>query len=65
MTQIDGDFFERPGSSSCAVSEVVTKIMKRHTGNTSPFFLVSLLLYLHPEMLNPTLGEMIWPSPLT
>src|SRR6266852_1901800 len=36
--------------------------MKRHACNQFPFFVVSLLLHVHPEMLNPPLRKMIWLS---
>lgn len=62
MTQVDGYFFERPASLARAMSEIMTQIMKGHAGNTSPFFLVSLVLYVHPEMLYPPLGKVIWLS---
>jgi len=41
------------------MSEVVTEIMKGHAGNTLPFVMCSLVLHLHPEMLYPSLGEVI------
>ena len=44
------------------MGEVVTYIVKGHACNALPFLMSALLLRLHPEMLNPTLGEMIWSS---
>ncbi len=44
------------------MGEVVTKIVKGHVCDAFPFFLRSLLLRLHPEMLNASLGKMIGSS---
>ena len=62
MAHIDRYFFQRPASSPSAMGEVVTLIVKGHPRNELPFFVGSLLLRLHPEMLNAPLGKMIWLS---
>src|SRR5579875_4100254 len=40
--------------------KIVTQIMKGHLRNELPFVMRSFLLPMHPEMLNATLGEMVW-----
>src|SRR6266487_2844525 len=47
------------------MGKVVTKIVKGHVCDAFPFFLRSLLLRLHPEVLNTSLGKMIGSSLLT
>src|SRR2546422_4160587 len=44
--------------------EIVTQIMKRHIRDELPFFIRSFAFHLHPEMLNPSFGQMIWVSVL-
>ncbi len=63
MSQVHGDFLQRPASGPHAMSKVVTQIMKGHAGNTLPFVMGSLLLDLYLEMFHAPFGEMIW-SPL-